>query len=143
MRMLADLRTSGKILTWIVVAVCAFMVFQANGASAVAHETVFVVDQSTKHNVNSHRCDGHPINPHSPHHRCEHNARLSSVVKVRFPTGSESDDTPNIDNTRPIVSFQLAGGAQLVGLWTDCMRGSVASRAPFWTTFAQTCSLLN
>ena len=115
----------------------------ALAAPAVAHETVYALDQPIEHKAGSHKCDGHPVNPQSPHHRCEHNARLNSITKVRFPTSSESEDAPNANDARPISRFQLATHAQPVGLRSDCMCESVASRAPFWTKFAQTCSLLN
>lgn len=143
MRMLANLRTCGETLTWIVFAVCACMLFQAYAAPAVAHETVYAVDQPIKHKAGSHKCDGHPINPQSPHHRCEHNARLNSIIKVRFPTSSEPDDTSSRSQIGTISGFQLASSAELIGLRPNCMRVRSAPRAPFWTKFAQTCSLLN
>ena len=143
-RMLANLMTCGKNLTWIVFAVCACVLFQAYAGPTVAHETVSAPDQSIEHRAGSHKCDGQPVNPQSPHHRCEHNARLNSGTKIRFPPNSEPDDnTPSINYARPISQFQLASGSPPIGLRSDCMRGSTASRAPFWTKFAQTCSLLN
>lgn len=137
--MQVELKTCCKILTWVIFLVCALLLSQANGATA-AHELGPIAEQSVGYDVGSHRCDGHPIDPHEPSHRCEHSARLGNFAKSRSRTDSDPDQSISAILVSAVRGPEA--GAFEVHWSRGCKRDSSA-RAPFWSVFARTCSLLN
>lgn len=137
--MQVDLNSCGRILTSVIFLACALLLSQANGAAAT-HELGPIAEQTIGYDFGSHNCDGHPFDPHEPHHRCEHNARLGNFAQSRFRTDSDPDQAYF---AQAIPAIRVPVAEVLVAHWgIGCQRYS-AARAPFWVIFARTCSLLN